>query len=276
MINLTELAPELRLDPRGYWVGPGHDSLSYPEHGNDAYFQIEDESFWFQHRNRVIAEAVRSFPPTGPIFDVGGGNGCVAYALQKAGFPTVVVEPGSGAANAYLRGIEYVVMATTEDAGFRPGSLPAAGLFDVVEHIQDDVGFLVRLRRLMQPGARLYVTVPAFHFLWSAEDTIAGHYRRYTLRSLRQTLKKAGFVVEYATYFFWILPLPILFLRTLPTLLGMTRSLSVDNLRKEHVQRQGMSQTIVNALLKRELRQIRLKKLIPIGTSCLAVARPIS
>src|SRR5688572_19077691 len=98
MMNLTDLAPGLRLDPAGYWVGPGHDGLSYPEQGNDAYFQIEDDSFWFQHRNQVIVEAVRSFPPAGPIFDVGGGNGCVAHALQKAGFPTVVVEPGPGAA----------------------------------------------------------------------------------------------------------------------------------------------------------------------------------
>jgi hypothetical protein len=39
------------------------------------------------------------------------------------------------------------------------------------------------------PGA----TVPAFSFLWSEEDVLAGHFRLYTLSSISKVLKSSGF-----------------------------------------------------------------------------------
>ena len=57
------------------------EAVSYPEEGNEACFQIEDQSFLFRHRNDCIRELVRKFPPNGkgPIFDVGGGNGFLTW-----------------------------------------------------------------------------------------------------------------------------------------------------------------------------------------------------
>jgi hypothetical protein len=63
---------------------------------------------------------LRRFPPPGMLFDVGGGNGFVAAALERAGWQTVVVEPGRrGAENARARGLSRVVCATTDTAGKR-------------------------------------------------------------------------------------------------------------------------------------------------------------
>ena len=64
----------------------GSEAISYPEEGNEACFQIEDQSFWFRHRNNCIQELVRKFPPNGkgPIFDVGGGNGFVAKGMMRS------------------------------------------------------------------------------------------------------------------------------------------------------------------------------------------------
>lgn len=58
--------------------------LSYPENGSDSCFAVEDESFWFQHRNVVLRHLVQQFSPEGVFLDVGGGNGCVTKALQDA------------------------------------------------------------------------------------------------------------------------------------------------------------------------------------------------
>jgi len=77
--------------------------------------------------------------------------------------------------------------------GLKPASVDAAGAFDVTEHIEDDLGFLRELGGILRPGGRLYVTVPAFPFLWSQEDTDTGHYRRYTLPAIEAVLRKAGF-----------------------------------------------------------------------------------
>jgi SAM-dependent methyltransferase len=274
MVELARIAPGLKRDPCGYWTVPTAAAISYPHDGNDLYFGVEEDSFWFCHRNRVIVEAVRSLPPAGPVLDVGGGNGYVARGLEEAGFPTVVVEPGpAGAANAVRRGLRSVVCATVEAASFAAASFGGVGLFDVLEHIADDHAFLEALGRLLVPGGRLYLTVPAFTMLWSAEDVEAGHYRRYTARSLAGVLRRAGFTVEYVTYFFWPLPLPIFLCRSLPSLLHRRSAVSADQTRREHSGGRGFVQAVVARCLGAELSRIRRRKKVPLGSSCLAVGR---
>ena len=80
--------------PNGYWIAERNSVLSYPAEGNDLCYSLEDDSFWFRHRNELIVETLRQFPPPGTLFDVGGGNGYVATGLERAGFPTVLVEAG--------------------------------------------------------------------------------------------------------------------------------------------------------------------------------------
>jgi SAM-dependent methyltransferase len=115
-----------------------------------------------------------------------------------------------------MRGLKNIICSTLEDAGFKTNSLPAAGLFDVVEHISNDLCFLKTINFYMRPGGFLFITVPAYNILWSKEDVDAGHFRRYTLYELKKTLNKAGFKIEYATYIFSFLILPIFLFRTIP------------------------------------------------------------
>lgn len=267
-------ARNLSLDPKGYWVAARSETLSYPSDGNDACFSLEDNSFWFRHRNDVIAAAVQQFPPSGPIFDIGGGNGYVAAGLERAGFATVVVEPGqTGAENALRRGLQNVVCATVDAADFTVGAIDAVGLFDVLEHIEDDLAFLVSLRRLLRPCGRVYVSVPAFQFLWSSEDEIAGHYRRYTRRSLGELFLAADMEVEFLTYFFWFLPIPIWLLRAIPSRLGWRRASSLQTATREHTANQGVRGRLVGWALSREITRMHRRRAIRFGGSCLAVAR---
>ena len=133
-LDLSLVAPGLTFDPAGYWVSRVGEAVSYPDDGHDHCFSIEEDSFWFRHRNAVITDLARHFPPDGYFFDVGGGNGYVARGLESAGFPCVLLEPGGqGAANAVARGVKNVVRSTLEDAHFEPASLGAVGLFDVID-----------------------------------------------------------------------------------------------------------------------------------------------
>src|ERR1700761_3818699 len=116
-LDLGALAPSLEQREPGVWFarqdGP---PVSYPSHGNAACLAVEDRSFWFQHRNRVITEFVRRFHSGGTFLDVGGGNGYVARALISAGIRCILVEPGiEGALAARSRGVEPVVCARLED-----------------------------------------------------------------------------------------------------------------------------------------------------------------
>ncbi len=221
-----------------------------------------------------MASIVGRYPPAGPIVDIGGGNGFVSLGLQEAGFETVLIEPGAdGARNGFARGLRPVVQATFESARFHPGSLSAVGLFDVVEHIEKDVAFLSELHTALGSGARVYLTVPAFGWLWSPEDAEAGHFRRYTRRSLTEALEVAGFQVEVATYMFWLLPLPVFFLRSLAGRLGIRKAGSDDLSRREHQAPGGASGAVVASLLRFELGRLGRGKGMPVGSSILAVAR---
>ncbi len=151
-----------------------------------------------------------------------------------------------------------------------PGSVGAAGRFDVLEHIKDEAGALRQVHALLRPGGLLFLTVPAYAFLHSADDVAAGHFRRYTLRSQRRAVINSGFRPEYGTYLFAPLPPLVLLLRTLPSLLGLRRPADAEMQTSEHV-RQGLTAHIMDRLRDTEAQRIGAGGTIPFGTSCLAV-----
>jgi 2-polyprenyl-3-methyl-5-hydroxy-6-metoxy-1,4-benzoquinol methylase len=274
MIELSEIATNLREVEAGYWVAADDRDISYPAGGNDASFQLEETSYWFQHRNNVIASMVESHPPGGTIFDVGGGNGYVAMGLQRAGFETVLVEPGpQGARNAQARGLNRIIQSTLQDAGFQEAALPAIGLFDVLEHIEDDLGFLKMLHASLMPGGHLYLAVPAGQSLWSIDDTLAGHYRRYSRKTLTRQIQAAGFKVIRFTYFFSFLVPPLFALRSLPSRLGLRKSVPLEVSKKEHRPPGRGTRSVLARLCAREMKRVLAKKTVRIGTSCIIVAR---
>ena len=83
------------LDYRsGIYFSNSQATISYPQAGNEDCFQIEENSFWFSHRNHCIIESFKKYCPERVFFDIGGGNGYVAKGLQDIGVSTVLLEPG--------------------------------------------------------------------------------------------------------------------------------------------------------------------------------------
>ena len=229
VVRVDQLTDRLAIDDDGIWRTTVASEVSYPASGHSACLAVEESSFWFNHRNDCIRALVASLPPAPgrPMLDVGGGNGYVSLGLARDGIDVILVEPGeSGAANAKRRGVEHVICATTQTAGIRAGSVGAIGLFDVIEHIEDDHAFMSEMCALLTPGDRVYATVPAYQGLWSADDEKAGHYRRYSLDEITALIEQAGFEVDYASYFFRPLPAPVLFVRTVPHRLRALRGRS--------------------------------------------------
>lgn len=273
MLNISEISDILELRD-GVWHSKTKSDISYPDCGNELCFQIEDNSFWFKHRNNCILELVNNFPPDGEVFDIGGGNGFVAAALEKKGFRTVLVDPGPVAAkNAAKRDLPVIICSTLKDSGFKKESISAIGIFDVLEHIHDDLDFLNQIRYVLKENGRIYLSVPAFNFLWSDEDRISGHLRRYTERSVSGLLKSAGFRIEYSSYYFFCLPIPVLFLKVLPYKLGILKKENIlKNITKAHQVRHKLIDTIVEKLLRKELGFIKSGKKISFGGSILLAA----
>jgi SAM-dependent methyltransferase len=75
------------------------------------------------------------------------------------------------------------------------------GAFDVIEHIEDDAGVLAQMHLALRPGGGILLTVPQHMWLWSAQDDVAHHVRRYTRAELVRKVEAAGFRVAWTSSF---------------------------------------------------------------------------
>lgn len=257
---------------------------SYDPHYFSPLFAIEDKHFWFRSRNNDITTLVKpllaKFDPDYKVLEIGCGTGNVLKELEK------VCRPGSlfgmdlfseGLAFARQRVSCPLVQGDLHQPPFDT-KFDLIGLFDVIEHLPDDLQVLRDLSTMLKPGGALLLTVPAHPSLWSYFDTASHHFRRYTLKELETKLLATGYEVEYISQYMAILFPAVWLGRRLSNLLGrwdrkpdpeeQTRKLMETELRIMP----GINRLLFmvlsweKLLLRRHLR-------LPLGTSLIVVAR---
>ena len=257
----------------GIWHVNNTQKQSYPEDGHDDYYEIEDDSFWFQHRNNCILSLIKKFSPGNIFFDVGGGNGFVTKAVEEAQIPAILIEPVKQAViNAQKRNLNNIFCGTLGDLKGLAGQLPSVGAFDVIEHIRLDEMFISEIWQMLKSGGYFYLTVPAYQCLWSNEDDIAGHHKRYSRKGIVKLLQQSNFEVEFSSYIFSILVLPLFLIRVLPSKLKL-RNKSKAKVQNEHKKSSGVVGKILDSIWSWELGRINSQKSMPFGSSCIIVAR---
>jgi SAM-dependent methyltransferase len=256
-----------------------HECGGSTEYG--SLFDAEERHFWFRARNRVLAAVVRSLERGWPagyrVIEVGCGTGNVLRMLERECRRGEVI--GLDLFEESLRfarrrvGCRLVRGDVYDWPVERPFNM--IGMFDVLEHLPDDVGALRRLRACLAPGGRLVLTVPAHMSLWSYADTHARHYRRYGVRDLSDALRAAGFVVDYLTQFMAAL-FPLVW--TGRRLAARGRPAHGGDRDRDLFLRELKVIPVVNGVLARllglEAACIARRWRLPVGTSLLAVARP--
>jgi methyltransferase family protein len=249
--------------------------ISYPESGNNDCFGIERDSFWFNHRNNVIKEILLKFPHSDNFADIGGGNGYQANFIKK-NFPEkeiFLIEPGyQGCLNAKKYGVQNIYNIPFQKFDFKEKNIGGVGLFDVIEHIEDEISFLKDIVKYCVPKTLVYITVPAYDWLWSDTDDYAGHYRRYNSKLMKSIANKSGLDPLYIGFFMFYLPLPILFFRGIPYRIQGKRD--QKTLLKEasgnHIQ-SSLTVKIITLLNAFEIGSIHKFGRLLLGGSCIAV-----
>ncbi len=94
--------------------------------------------------------------------------------------------------------ISYARSVEESDAGL-------VMMIDVIEHLDDDVSPIATYARMVKPGTKFLISVPAFNFLWSSHDEFLEHRRRYTLETLETAVTDAGLQPIKLRYFFGML-----------------------------------------------------------------------
>jgi SAM-dependent methyltransferase len=173
----------------------------------------EDQHAWFAGRTRAIlkyldAEIGQSQPgELRKVLDIGSGAGNMAHHLAHYG-QVIGVDPNARPlAVAARRGLD-VMQSSGDSLPFASDMFDLVALLDTVEHIPDEFSVFQECLRILKPGGKLVVTVPAFMWLWSYNDEINAHQRRYTAPELRQKLEISGFRVKRISYNnFFLFPL---------------------------------------------------------------------
>jgi SAM-dependent methyltransferase len=238
----------------------------------------EDRHFWFGARNAVIAVLARQIDaglsPGYRALEVGCGTGNTLQVLVAACRRGVLIGMDfqrEGLALARDRVRSPLVQADVCRAPFSPSvKFALIGMFDVLEHIDDDRRVLAAAREWLAPGGALFLTVPAAPELWSAFDVAARHCRRYTRDQLQDKLQEAGFSVEYVSPFMSILyPVTWLRRRVMARWAGKGAGNPVTaDLRVVP----GLNEAMAFAL-RYECRLIHARRQLPLGTSLVAIAR---
>jgi len=87
----------------------------------------------------------------------------------------------------------------------RSGSLDFVGAFDVLEHIREEKEALLECHRVIRPGGWFFISGPAYQFLYTHQDKMVDHQRRYRVSELRQKCQDAGFEVVKGSYINFLL-----------------------------------------------------------------------
>ena len=184
------------------------DSIVY-----DRMNELEARHWWFVARRRIIASLIRRAmgKRSGRILEAGCGSGGNLQMLRNFGEVDAFEFYGPAREEAMRKsGLTIPFGALPDALPFAGSQYDLIGLFDVLEHIRDDVGSLAALGERLGEGGKILVTVPALPLLWSGHDVRHHHFRRYTRSTLAEAAAKAGLKVSYSSYFnFFLFPLAV-------------------------------------------------------------------
>ncbi|MFT3897077.1 MAG: class I SAM-dependent methyltransferase [Thermomonas sp.] len=257
--GMKMLAPELQGE-----------AIHFDPTAFETIIAVEETSFWFQGRNELIAAMSKRYcPDSGRILEIGCGSGVVLSRLART-------FPGAGivGTEAHIAGLDSaagrvrdatLMQMDARDIPFRD-EFDLVGIFDVLEHIDDDRQVLGQILQSLKPGGMLIATVPQHQSLWSEADDRAGHVRRYSGRELRDKIAEAGFEPIRQTSFVTLLFPAMIYARKF-------RSGAKRNERGSEFKISRGTNSMLRHAMDLERGILKLGIDLPFGGSLIAVAR---
>lgn len=231
--------------------------------------KYQDEHWWYRGRRQIIKSHIEklTLPEQVKVLEIGCGTGGNLVILNNVG-ELFAVEMDEFA----RRHAHQLSRQTTIESGWLPDNLPFENtrfnlicLFDVLEHIENDLAALDAIKKRLAAQGRIIITVPAGKWMFGKHDKSMHHFRRYNSKQLACLFSKAGIELECITYFNSLLyPFAVLS-RLFDSISGSEKSLG-----------SALPQKHVNEILYRifAFERLLLDHIhLPIGLSLLCIGR---
>ena len=173
-------------------------------------YESEEKYWWYVARRKIILDQLQSLinntkGRTPSLLDIGCGTGKNLSSFLKFSEAYGVDSSMEAIQFCLKRGLTNIALQdlSKDQLSENPfgKKFDFITMLDVIEHIEDDVQYLSTISNWLTEGGLLFLTVPAYQWLWSGEDYVSHHVRRYSRKLLQETVQKAGFVIEKISYF---------------------------------------------------------------------------
>ncbi len=158
-------------------------------------------------RARSLNELVCTYIVAGTVLDVGCGSGGMLAWLLEQGYDASGIDSSEHIINAAHALLQSKGCDPSRVRNAHIEDLTRAGMLvdnvlsmDCLEHQADERPMFSNLVKVLRPGGRLLVTVPAVPWLFSERDRTYGHHRRYTRERLRDLCRSEPLRIDDLRY----------------------------------------------------------------------------
>lgn len=172
------------------------------------FAKLEQVHWWFRGRRALYVPLLEhvltgelGHPPRDlEVVDVGCGVGGFLEPMASFGRVAGMELDLPAIEWCRQRGLPRTLVARCDRLPLAPASADLLTLWDVLEHTPDDGAVLAELHGALRPGGHLALSLPAYQWLFTNNDRVAQHFRRYTRGGIVRRLEACGYEVVKATY----------------------------------------------------------------------------
>lgn len=150
------------------------------------YFVLERQHWLFRVRRKILCYFIEKHTSLNSrVFDFGCGSGYLVGELQKMSYDAHGLDFEKKAIDyGVSSGIKNLAVGSGDKLKYTDASFDLITSLDVLEHIKDEKPVITELVRVLKPGGKMIIIVPAYQWLWGIQDETSHHFRRYTTKSL--------------------------------------------------------------------------------------------
>jgi 2-polyprenyl-3-methyl-5-hydroxy-6-metoxy-1,4-benzoquinol methylase len=180
--------------------------------------EMEDNYWWHIGKKGLVSSLIKKHFPDRTkslsILEIGCGTGGLTTILSNFGQVTAFdISPDAVdfCKNRGISNVQIVDISTLSVEKYK-GSFDLILMLDVLEHIQDDVLVMQKVKDMLTEEGLFFINVPAHKFLWSEHDEALEHKRRYHRLELLRKLKDSGFfLISYSYFVCLVSPIIVLY-----------------------------------------------------------------